>query len=72
MSLYFNFWVPDDRWEDAYDAGLQPVNDANQNQIFKYEIDYVQVSVPEPSTIGLFAVAVLVMGNLLIIRRWHK
>ncbi|MEK6675279.1 MAG: hypothetical protein AABZ47_06440, partial [Planctomycetota bacterium] len=30
-------------WDEAADPNLQPVNSPNQNQIYKYEIDYVEV-----------------------------
>jgi beta-glucanase (GH16 family) len=52
MPVRFNFWAPDAGWTAAYDAGLQPVNFANENVSFTYDVDYVQVSVvpvPEPS-----------------------
>lgn len=47
MALYFNFWAPNADWQDAYDANLQPVSDSNANQVYKYEIDYVEARVPE-------------------------
>lgn len=84
MALYFNFWAPCytswvhdcDPWDDAADANLQPVNDPSQNEIYRYEIDHVEVRVqseatPAASNWALVAVAVLVMatGRLLITRR---
>jgi hypothetical protein len=47
MAIYFNFWDPNERWPDAYDANLQPVSDPNANQIYEYEIDYVEARVPQ-------------------------
>ena len=55
MNLYFNFWAPDDGWLDAFDAGLQPVDNLSLNQIYTYEIDYVEGRIPEPLTIALLA-----------------
>jgi len=49
MGIYFNFWAPTNAWPDAYDANLQPVSDPNANQIYKYEIDYVEARVPKPT-----------------------
>ncbi|NOT00652.1 MAG: family 16 glycosylhydrolase [Phycisphaerales bacterium] len=51
MALYFNFWAPCytgwgngcGPWDEAADANLQPVNTVGQNQIYRYEIDYVEV-----------------------------
>lgn len=48
MAVYFNFWAPTDVWPCAYDAGLQAANDAAQDVVYKYEIDYVEVRVPTP------------------------
>ena len=45
MSLYFNFWAPSATWGDAYDAGLQPAQEPGGNDIYTYEIDYVEVRV---------------------------
>jgi hypothetical protein len=49
MSIYFNFWASDPGWREAYDANLQPVSDPNANQIYKYEIDYVEARIPQPA-----------------------
>ena len=43
MHLYFNFWAPNQDWPEAYDANLQPVSDLNANEIYNFEIDYVEV-----------------------------
>jgi hypothetical protein len=76
MALYFNFWAPDSSWPDAYDAGLQPVNDAGSDQTYLYEIDYAEArirsgSVPALSKRSLVALAVLILavGWLLIRKR---
>ena len=45
MSLYFNFWSPEETWGDAYDPDLQPAQDPGQNEIYTYEIDYVEVRI---------------------------
>lgn len=47
MGIYFNFWAPKADWQDAYDANFQPVSDPNANQIYEYEIDYVEARVPQ-------------------------
>jgi hypothetical protein len=59
MSLYFNFWAPCytswnpncHPWDDAADRGLQAVNERILNEISAYEIDYVEVRVPEPQSV---------------------
>jgi hypothetical protein len=59
MGLYFNFWAPCytswrpgcDPWDGAADPKLQPVSDPSLNEISAYEIDYVEVRVPEPRTL---------------------
>ncbi|MHC4478242.1 MAG: DUF7901 domain-containing protein [Planctomycetota bacterium] len=48
MAVYFNFWAPTQIWPDAYDASLQPVSDPNMNEIYRYEIDYIEVRVRGP------------------------
>lgn len=47
MGIYFNFWASGAGWQEAYDANLQPVSDPNANQIYEYEIDYVEARVPQ-------------------------
>ncbi len=49
MGIYFNFWAPNTDWQDAYDANLQPVSDPNANQVYEYEIDYIEARVPGPT-----------------------
>jgi len=48
MGIYFNFWAPNADWQDAYDANLQPVSDPCANEVYEYEIDYVEARVSEP------------------------
>jgi hypothetical protein len=69
MSLYFNFWAPTSSWGDAYDAGLQPVSTPEQDQVCGYQIDYVEVCVPEPGMIGLLATAGLAAALIAMRRR---
>ena len=45
MSLYFNFWAPASTWTDAYDPGLIPAQEPENNEIFTYEIDYVEIRI---------------------------
>jgi hypothetical protein len=59
MALFFNFWAPNDLWPDAYDENLQPASNANQNEIFSYEIDYAEVRTPEPTTLILLGLGSL-------------
>jgi len=72
MQLFFNFWAPTSDWPDAYSADLQPADNLGQNQIYKYEIDYVEVCVPEPSAISSILVAGLVFAGLTMSRRKHN
>ena len=73
MALYFNFWAPDSSWTDAYDAGLQPVNDSGSDQTSLYEIDYAEArtlseNVPAVSKALRVAMAALILasGGLLV------
>ncbi len=68
MSLFFNFWAPSDNWPGAYSADLMPVATAGENQIFSYEIDYVEVRVPEPNTLILLGAGALGLYGL----TWRK
>jgi len=52
MPLYFNFWASTAAWTDAYDDDLQPAQNPDRNQIYRYEIDYVEVSAREPTLPG--------------------
>jgi len=64
MSLYFNFWAPTSDWEKAFDPLFDPVDDSKLNEISAYEIDYVEVRVPEPQTL-----VCLVVGAAWLLRR---
>lgn len=68
MSVFFNFWAPTEVWPEAYDSDLQPVDDPNQSEIHRYEIDYVEVRVPEPATSGLLGAGLLAVGGLAMVR----
>ena len=67
MSLYFNFWAASELWEKAYNDDLQPVNDPNLDEVFAYEIDYVEVRIPEPHTCLLVG-----MGTMWLLRRRRR
>ncbi len=76
MSLYFNFWAPDAGWMDAYSADLQPVNTIGENEIYAYEIDYVEVCqtsgpVPAVSEWGfvIMTLLALTVGTQVFLRR---
>ena len=47
MYLYLNIWAPAQDWQDAYDAGLQPVNKAIYNKEYALLVDSVQVDTLE-------------------------
>jgi len=49
MGIYFNFWAPKADWPEAYDVNLQPVSDPNVNQIYEYQIDYIEARVSMPT-----------------------
>jgi len=59
MDLYFNFWAATDAWTKAYASPPEPVSDPDLNQIFKYEIEYVKVCVPEPATSSSILIAAI-------------
>lgn len=69
MALFFNFWAPNDLWQDAYDENLQPVSSESENEIFRYEIDYAEVRTPEPATLILMGLGSLLLGRN---RRFNK
>jgi hypothetical protein len=49
MALYFNFWAPTFEWPAAFDENLKPANDPCENEILKFEIDYVEVRSQGPA-----------------------
>jgi hypothetical protein len=69
MSLYFNFWAPTASWGAAYSASLQPVDNPGADQTCSYQIDYVEVCVPEPSTLGLLVAGSVAAGWMAMRRR---
>jgi len=47
MSLYFNIWAPTEAWREAYDEYLVPAQHPSGDEVYRYEIDYVEVSTGE-------------------------
>ena len=43
MNFHLNIWVPDWRWDEAYDANLQPTTSPGSNQIFSMSVDSVNI-----------------------------
>lgn len=43
MNVRLNFWAPGDGFAEAYDASLQPVAAAEDNESYYYEVDFVEV-----------------------------
>jgi hypothetical protein len=44
MNVHLNLWAPNANFADAFDAGLQPADNAGNNQTFFMEVDFVEVS----------------------------
>jgi hypothetical protein len=72
QRVRLNFWAPDTSFADAYDASLQPVADAENNDVYFYEVDWVQVSRPalvpsmSPMFRGLALLSLATLGLLAI------
>jgi len=72
MNVRLNFWAPDSFFVEAYDAGLQPVATPEENEVFFYEVDWVEVrrpqAAPVPALVGpgrlLLALALVAAGGL--------
>ncbi len=47
MYLHLNIWAPAEDWQEAYDAGLQPVCKAIYNQAYALLVDSAQVDTLE-------------------------
>lgn len=57
-NLRVNWWAPDAGFLEGYDALLQPAAQAQLNETFTLQIDYVEVSeIPLPAPLVLFASA---------------
>jgi beta-glucanase (GH16 family) len=58
MPIRANFWAPASDFSDAFSSSLQPATSSTGNTSYFYDIDYIQVStVPEPTSISIFAIA---------------
>ncbi len=42
-NVRLNFWAPDMFFVEAYDASLQPAAAEEDNEIYFYEVDYVEI-----------------------------
>ncbi|RYG66390.1 glycosyl hydrolase family protein, partial [bacterium] len=50
MSVHFNLWNADSSWGTAYDAAMQPTNNASRNVEGYMDVDYVRVNrLPAPT-----------------------
>jgi hypothetical protein len=47
MNVRLNLWAPDSFFVEAYDASLQPVATPEENEVFFYEVDWVEIRRPE-------------------------
>jgi hypothetical protein len=43
MAVHLNFWVPDPSFALAYRSELQPANNARDNRVYRFDIDFVEV-----------------------------
>lgn len=43
LSVHFNMWTGNPDFRQAYSASLQPANSAAGNQVYNFDVDYVQV-----------------------------
>ena len=70
QNVRLNFWVPDAFFAEAYDAALQPAATVGANEIFVYEVDWVEIRrlgvTPAPGlgSAGGIAAVLLVAGLL--------
>lgn len=76
QNIRLNFWAPDMFFSDAYDAALVPAATAENNEIYFFEVDFVEVRRPVSDVPigpgGRIAVAslLLVVGAICI--RWIR
>jgi beta-glucanase (GH16 family) len=62
-EVRINIWAPNEGFGLAYNGALQPATSASNNQQYRLEIDYVQVSsVPLPPALLLFSSALALLG----------
>jgi hypothetical protein len=76
MNVRLNFWAPDSFFSEAYDASLQPAANAQDNQVYFYEVDWVEIrrveaAVPAvgPPGLWLLALAIALAGTLALRHR---
>ncbi|MBE7385203.1 MAG: glycoside hydrolase family 16 protein [Leptolyngbya sp. SIO1E4] len=43
MDVRLNFWAPAQEWQDAFSSSLIPTTAPENNQSYRYEVDYVDV-----------------------------
>lgn len=70
QNIRLNFWVPDAFFVEAYDASLAPAASVESNDIYYYEVDFVEIRrlgepVPTTGAIGWIA-----LGSLLMLATW--
>jgi hypothetical protein len=67
QNIRLNFWAPDMFFTEAYDATLVPASAAENNDVYYYEVDFVEIrrlatDVPAIGTMGW-----IVLGSLLVL-----
>lgn len=64
QNVRLNFWAPDEFFTEAYDATLVPAAAAGNNEVYFYEVDFVEIrrlfaDIPTIGPIGFIALGIL-------------
>lgn len=71
QNIRLNFWAPDAFFTEAYDATLVPTAAVENNDIYYYEVDFVEIRRLEESVPALGAIAWIALGSLLMLANWR-
>jgi beta-glucanase (GH16 family) len=75
QNIRLNFWAPDAFFTEAYDAALVPADALESNDIYYYDVDFVEIrrlseSVPATRWVGWLALAgLMLLARTLLVRR---
>jgi hypothetical protein len=67
QNIRLNFWAPDLFFTEAYDATLVPVASAEDNDVYYYEVDFVEIRRLSENVPAIGPIGAIALGALLVL-----
>ena len=66
QNIRLNFWAPDMFFTEAFDATLVPVADVEDNEVYYYEVDFVEIRRLAANVPAIGPAERIALGGLLV------